>query len=99
MIGYDKECKLIDIDSLDCLAKSNEKAQLFYVRIDRMTQSIFNPIDALNETSTKQKIKGTDIERCPFITVNKSVFDFYLNYLKSKNQSNLLQANRLLRGA
>ena len=102
MIGYTKGCQLIEADSLDCWARSNDKATLFYIRLDRKTNSLFNPDDAMNEVSTRQNIKGTGIERCPFISVNKNIFDLYLNFLKEGsgkgNYANLTQANRLLRG-
>src|SRR5690349_15729475 len=101
MIGYTKGCQLIEAESSDCWARSNDKATLFYIRFDRKTGSLFDPNDAMHEVSTKQKIKGTDIERCPFISVRKDIFDLYLNFLKEGegkgNRANLTQANRLLR--
>lgn len=96
MVGYTKEGKTIEPDSLDCFAKNNEK--LYFIRTDRQYGRLFDPYDALGDVGTKQTIKGTGIERCPFISVNQATYNLYISYLKERNNAYITQANRLLRG-
>lgn len=101
MTGYTKGGKETNVDNPNgpnpqCYAKiTGKETPLYHIRMDRLTHSFYDPDDVFTSGSTTQRIKGTDIERCPFVTVSKETFDHYLNFLKSGNRNNLLLANRI----
>lgn len=77
-----------------CLAYKETKNNrlYFYVRIDS-TGSLYNPLNQFQPRHEKSR-HNIGKENNPYMETNEEAFDWYLSFLKTKNEARLREAQR-----
>lgn len=73
------------------ITKDDKLFQSYWIKMSK-TGSMYNPYGMYDENQSKRKISGKD--EWNFRAVNKRSFEFYLQFLKTKNRSWLTNAER-----
>ena len=75
--------------------KKTNKEESFYLKVGAYNR-IFNPIGLFSEGKSNKFHSKTGKKEYDFTRVNKRVFDWYINFLRTKNLSWLNNAEREL---
>ena len=75
--------------------KKTNKEESFYLKVGAYNR-IFNPIGLFSEGKSNKFDSKTGKKEYDFTRVNKRVFDWYINFLRTKNLSWLNNAEREL---
>lgn len=86
---------ILDPESPACLAKEEKQLQTgtvrYFVKYNAVTGTMVDPDD---DTNLARRGDWTANGRFPFRPVQKGAYDFYVRFLKTKNQAYLRQAGR-----